>query len=76
MTVTPSTQNRSEWLAAEFRMPPPSIPKQTISAFTWLMMCFAVLVLVGLAVSFARMATAPHPVLDVPVHTPSGVPGS
>jgi hypothetical protein len=47
-------------------MPPPVIPKQRISKFTWLMMGFAALVLVGIIASFARVANEPQPVLDVP----------
>jgi hypothetical protein len=47
-------------------MPPPLIPMQRISKFTWMMMGFAALVLVAIVASFARVASEPQPVLDVP----------
>ena len=75
MTVSHSSQDHPDRLAREFRMPPPVIPKQPISVFTWLMMLFAVLVLVGLAVSFVRLARSPRPLLDVPGEAHQPEPG-
>ena len=47
-------------------MPPPVIPKQRLPRFTVLMMMFAGFVLVGIVVSFVRIADEPRPMLDVP----------
>lgn len=47
-------------------MPPPEIPKQRIPRFTWLMLVFAVAVLLGVVVSFVKIADEPSPVIDVP----------
>ncbi len=66
MTVSHRSNDYREPMARGGPMPPPVIPKQRIPRFTWLMIAFAALVLIGIVASFVRVADEPRPVLDVP----------
>lgn len=66
MTVSHHSNEYRDPAARGMPMPPPVIPKQRIPRFTWLMIAFAVLVLIGIVASFVRVADEPRPLLDVP----------
>lgn len=54
-------------------LPAPEVPKRKTPWFMWMMIGFAVLVMLGLIIGFAQTADVPQPAIDAPTgDTPSG----